>query len=430
MKKYFYSLFSLLILSISLSSCSTEDELISPIKKGIKSKNYEAALIAADSALIKQPENGLVYYYRADLLSRIAQNEPIIAKRQPIFAEVHQNLVTAKEKFDAMDNPPTESKLIFTIINRSWSEEHNAAIGYATNDSLKASVEKPLKIAISHLINATTVNPDSALSHDVISQIYYMDEDYTNAASSLETAIKIYGTKSSAENYDRLASYYFMTKDFSNALSALDTGLEIYPDSVFLIQKKADALFQTGETEAALSVVNELIERDPTNAQYHLVIGSQIYNRVQLLIEGLETNNDTIYELKNNNGAEDEISLLKSRNTEMMSEIELLTNKAEASLLTAAKIDNENIDIFNTLGVLYQNKASGLFDLRDITTDNEEANRLDKLAKTELEKAMVNYEKTVQLDLENKSIWESLFRIYTILNYPEKATDAMNRANM
>ena len=82
MKKYFYSLFSLLILSISLSSCSTEDELISPIKKGIKSKNYEAALIAADSALIKQPENGLVYYYRADLLSRIHTQTPSLINKK------------------------------------------------------------------------------------------------------------------------------------------------------------------------------------------------------------------------------------------------------------------------------------------------------------------------------------------------------------
>ncbi len=430
MKKYFYSLFSLLILSISLSSCSTEDELISPIKKGITSENYEAALIAADSALIKQPDNGLVYYYRADLLSRIAEKEPIIEKRQPIFAEVYQNLVTAKEKFDGMEKPPAESKLIFTIVNKSWSQEHNAAIKYATNDSLQSSIEEPLKIAIAHLINATTVNPDSALSHDVIAQIYSMDEDYANAASSLSRALEIYGNKSQAEDFDRLASYYFMIEDFTSALESVENGIKMYPDSVFLIQKKADALFQIGDTEKALFVVNELIERDPTNAQYHIVVGTQIYQRVQTLSDELETNNDQIFELQSSDGSEDEISSLRTKNAEIMPEIELLTNKAEASLVTAANIDKTNSVIYNTLGILYQNKAATLFDARNQATDNEEANRIDNLAKAEAEKAMINYEKAVELNPDDKGLWETLFRIYTLLDYREKAEDAMNRADM
>ena len=39
--------------------------------------------------------------------------------------------------------------------------------------------------------------------------------------------------------------------------------------------------------------------------------------------------------------------------------------------------------IFNTLGVVYQKAAAALFDQRNNTIDNDEAMRLDELAKAE-----------------------------------------------
>lgn len=51
MKKHFYSLFSVFALTFLLISCGPENELITPIKQGINSQNYEAALVAADSAM-------------------------------------------------------------------------------------------------------------------------------------------------------------------------------------------------------------------------------------------------------------------------------------------------------------------------------------------------------------------------------------------
>jgi hypothetical protein len=46
-----------------LPSC-TGDSLLKPIKDGIDAKNYEAAIVAADSALLTDPSNAMALYYR------------------------------------------------------------------------------------------------------------------------------------------------------------------------------------------------------------------------------------------------------------------------------------------------------------------------------------------------------------------------------
>lgn len=429
MKKYFYSLFSVFALSFILISCGPENELITPIKQGINSQNYDAAIIAADSAIAAEPTNGQANYYKAYALSRLAADEPVISDRKPLLEDMLENLTVAREKFAAMEEPPFESEQITDLQLESWSREHNSAIGYATDDSVMASVQEPLKIAIAHLTNAVTINPDSALSHDVLAQIYHMDGNYVQASASLENAIAIKGNGTAAD-YDRLSSYYFMVDDYTSALTAVDKGLALYPDSVFLVQKKADALFQTGDTDGALEVVQQLIETDPNNPQYHLVVGTQIYQRVQTLSDEFQDNNNAIYDLEQNDGSETEIEALQARNEEITSESESLTNKAESSLLTAAEIDDSNPVTFNTLGILYQNKAAVLFEQRNMTRDNDEAERLDALARAEAEKAMQNYERAAELDPEDTGLWETLFRIYTLLDYREKAEEAMEKAGM
>jgi len=429
MKKYFYSLFSVFALSFILISCGPENEFITPIKQGLNSENYEVAIAAADTAIAAEPTNGQANYYKAYALSRIAADEPVIANRKPILSEMLENLKIAQQKFAAMEEPPFESEQIVELQLESWSREHNSAIGYATDDSVRASVDEPLKIAIAHLTNAVTINPDSALSHDVLAQIYHMDGNYTNASASLERAIAIKGDGTAAD-YDRLASYYFMIEDFSSALTSINSGLGLYPDSVFLVQKKADALFKIGDTEGALEVVGELIQRDPTNSQYYLVVGTQIYQRVQTLSDEFQENIDKIMNLTDTDGSDSEIDALNVRNNEITAESDDLTGKAETSLLKAAELDDSNPVTFNTLGIMYQNTAAALFEKRNLTTDNDEAATFDELARAEAEKAMLNYEKAAELDPDDTGLWETLFRIYTLLDYRDKAAAAMEKAGM
>jgi tetratricopeptide (TPR) repeat protein len=426
MKTLSSRLFFLTLAVYVFASC-TGDPLVKPIKEGIDAQDYEAAIVAADSALLTNPSNAMALYYRGYAMNMKAGATDDITAREALYAEMRSNLVDARAAFATMEKAPAEAEQVTNIILNAWGREHNKAIEYALDDSVMATVENPLDYSIQHLVNATTANPDSTLSYDVLAQVYYMNSDYEGAAEAMAKVIELKNPGEASE-YDRLASYNFLMGKPEVAVSALEEGLALYPDSTSLIQKMADGLFQTGDTDRALELVEGLVKNDPTNAQYRLVIGTQIYQRVMTLSDSVSTNSDLIYDLRDEDEAR--VEELNAINEELRGQIDLLTARAEEALIAAADIEPDNPMIFNTLGVVYQNKAAALFDQRNNTIDNDEAMRLDELAKAEASLAMENYERAAELDPDNTNYWESLFRIYTSLGMLEEAEAAMEKAGM
>ena len=426
MKTLSSRLFFLTLAVYVFASC-TGDPLVKPIKEGIDAQDYEAAIVAADSALLTNPSNAMALYYRGYAMNMKAEATDDITAREALYTEMRSNLVDARAAFATMEKAPAEAEQVTNIILNAWGREHNKAIEYALDDSVMATVENPLDYSIQHLVNATTANPDSTLSYDVLAQVYYMNSDYEGAAEAMAKVIELKNPGEASE-YDRLASYNFLMGKPEVAVSALEEGLALYPDSTSLIQKMADGLFQTGDTDRALELVEGLVKNDPTNAQYRLVIGTQIYQRVMTLSDSVSTNSDLIYDLRDEDEAR--VEELNAINEELRGQIDLLTARAEEALIAAADIEPENPMIFNTLGVVYQNKAAALFDQRNNTIDNDEAMRLDELAKAEASLAMENYERAAELDPDNTNYWESLFRIYTSLGMLEEAEAAMEKAGM
>ena len=219
-----------------------------------------------------------------------------ITVREVLYSEMRSNLADARTAFAAMEKAPAEAEQVNNIILNAWGREHNKAIEYALDDSVMATVQNPIEYSIQHLVNATTANPDSTLSYDVLAQVYYMNSDYQGAAAAMAKVIELKNPGEASE-YDRYASYNFLMGKPDIAVSALEEGLALYPDSTSLIQKMADGLFQTGDTDRALELVEGLIENDPTNAQYRLVIGTQIYQRVMTLSDSVSANSDLIYDI-------------------------------------------------------------------------------------------------------------------------------------
>lgn len=411
-----------------LVNCTGEDPLIKPIKAGIDSQNYTAALAAADSAIAMDPMNATAYFYKGVALGKVAKGQTAM-ERQSTYEQMRASLDKAESLYEVAEEPAAESGKITNEILAAWGLEHNKAIEYINVDSVKMSVENNLEYSIAHLVNATTVNTDSSLSFDVLAQVYYMNKEFSNAAASLKYSIGLQEQASSSD-YDRLSSYYFLSENPDDAVTTIEEGLKIYPDSTVLVQKLADGLFQIDRPEEALNVMERLIESDPTNARYYLIVGTRVYQRVLSLDEMHVKNSEKIADLEANNGDATEIEKLKSDNTSLKTEIESLTNRAEAALLKSAELDETIATTFNTLGILYQNKSAALFDLRNNTTDLDESDRYDELAKEEVRKSMSYYEKAAEIDPDNTGYWESLFRIYMLLDMRDKAEDAMNKAGM
>ena len=100
---------------------------------------------------------------------------------------------------------------------------------------------------------------------------------------------------------------------------------------------------------------------------------------------------------------------------EMKKVIELVPNDESANFI---------------LGIIYQNRAASLFDRRNNTEDNEEAQRYDEMARENLEQSLVYYERAAEINPDNPENWQSLFQVYTILGMEDKAEEAMEKAGM
>ncbi|MDX1618236.1 MAG: tetratricopeptide repeat-containing protein, partial [Balneolaceae bacterium] len=130
------------------------------------------------------------------------------------------------------------------------------------------------------------------------------------------------------------------------------------------------------------------------------------------------------------NQIKQQVNTLRQRTQQLQKEIGSLTDNAIAELETVLEYRPDDASAYNTLGIIYQNKASALFEERNQTTDNQKAAALDKQAREQLRQAMNYYEKAASIDPDNKEYWQSLYRVYVALGMDEKAKEAEKKAGL
>jgi tetratricopeptide (TPR) repeat protein len=321
-----------------------------------------------------------------------------------------------------------------------WQTEFRRGVDLATNDSVMSTVENPMEQSMYHLRNATKVQPDSASSWNVLAQISARNNNFEEAVSAKEKYMgMISETKIDTVDYLHLGNYYYNLDKHDKVVEVFEDGQERYPGSERIASALADAYGRIGEDQKAISTLEQLVEQDPENPQYRLVMGTKIYQQAMRVRDTLSTNSQKIIKLQkqfdqaNQSKKEDiksEIESLSSENEKLMDEMVELTDRAEEEIKVALEYRPDDPAAYETLGVIYQNKAKTYFDRRNRTTDNKEAARLDKVGKENIRQAMEYYEKAVELEPDNENYWRSLFQIYTFLGMDEKAQEAMEKAGM
>ncbi|MEQ8524803.1 tetratricopeptide repeat protein [Gracilimonas sp.] len=437
MKKLLRNLLSAVLFVGILASCETTDPLIEEAQKNIFTQNYDSALAVLDRSIQQNPESGLPYYYKATTYKEIALTISQISERKETYQNFRDAAVTAREKFATMEETPSEADEVNNLILSTWGYEHNKAIELVNSDSLKATVEEPLKVAVAHLENAVIINPDSTLSWDILAQVQSIDGNYPGAIEALNTSMEMKSTPPS-DDYLRLGAYYRDNEQPEEAIDVLETGVESYPDSVQLVQVLADVYMQAGQRDKSIQTIEALIERDPNNAQYHLALGTQLLQATTEISENITGNYDKIYdldtELRNNRNKsaaiKASIDSLVSVNEELTAEMNQLSDQAESELIRVTELRPNSAQAFQYLGIYFTNKAAALYEKRNFTQDNELANQLDQQAKEELKEAMKYYERAVEIEPDNTGYWQSLSRIYVQLDMQEKASEAMDKAGM
>lgn len=439
MKKNFYRLLSFAVLATIIISCGGEtNPLIKEAKDGIKAKNYDAALASLDQALVEDSSNANAYYYKGVVYSEMAQNNPQVQNRKDSYSKMRENLLVAMNMFEVQNVKSVEAIESQLLIDRMWGTEHNMGVAYAVGDTTVPQVNAPLEVAVSHFENAVIINPDSIISIDVLAEVHRMRGDYASAAVAMEKVIEK-KSQPDAIDYDRLASYYLQVGDYSKAENVLIEGTEVYPDSVSLVQKLADTYTNQNKNDEAIQVLRKLIDTDPSNPLYHLVLSTQIYNIADEINQEISQNYDSLITLNRDarrlsgarkTAAENTIKSLFEETQNLENEADVLIAQAIEELKISLQYDPQNQNAYYTLGVVNQNKAASLFEKRNATEDNNLAAEINEQANEYLREAMTNYEKAVEIDPDNQNYWRSLFQVYTTLGMMDKAEAAMEKAGM
>jgi tetratricopeptide (TPR) repeat protein len=423
-----------------IASCSSSSPLLKKAKSNIKSSNYDSVLAISNRYIQQYPDKPLGYYYKGVALGQEADSQDISTpqKAQPFYKEMAQNFSKAEQIADTMDNPPGEIKRIGVIKSTFWRDEHNLGVKYAQKDSLHNTVDDPLEVSIGHLQNATIIQPDSALSWSVLAQVSGMKGHYKQAAQAEQKYVHI-ADSLETRDYLLLGQYYERAKQPQKAISVLSDAQNKYPDSTRVVEMLADAYSNAGQSDKSIHLVKQLVQKEPNNPRYRLSLGTQIYKSVLGIQDKYNKNMNQLMDLqmkkRKASGSkadqiEQQMDKLESETKSIRDNMKSLTDQAIKQLKKAAQNKKGDPKPYNTLGIIYQNKASMIFKERNLTLNNEKAKQLNDKAKQKLAKAAKNYKKAAQLDPSNKKYWRSLYQIYTALGKDQKAQQAKQKAGM
>lgn len=433
-----FSLLSTLAVAILFVGCTSVSPLVKETQDNIGSGNYEAALASAELAIEENPTSGVGQYYKAVALGSLGQDSEDVAARRGYYADALSTMEEAKSLFSAAEDVPDEADNADNIIRAIWADEHNSAVEILTVDSIAASYADPNQVAVDHLLNATTLAPDSVISYSVLSSAYYRVGDIESATTAYEWVMELLPTPD-VDDYNYMINLYLASQRFENARDLASEAQSAFPTDERFIQYLADSYLQTGETDKAIEIVEDLIASDPTNPQYRLVLGTQVYQTVTELTDQISEMYVELYDqsqaLRSLSGsaksdAEAALAELQAKADALEAEIVGYTDLAIEQVTRATELDPSSANTFNILGVIYQNKSALYFDKRNNTADYDLADEYDAQAREILDMARVAYEQATQLDEGNPEYWQSLFQIYTTLNMPEKAQEAMEKAGI
>jgi tetratricopeptide (TPR) repeat protein len=420
-----------------LISCGSSNPLADKAQSNIESQNFESALAAAEESIQTSPQDPLGYYYKGVALGEIAGAEEDPSARTDSYKEMNTAFETAKSIADTSESVPGEVNRINSVKQVLWQTEHNRGVKLATDDSLKNAVDQPLAKSMTHLKNATIIQPDSALSWNVLSQVSAMNKSYADAAEAQKKYLSIaVDTSLKANDYLQLASYYYQMDEQEEIVTALEDAQQQFPENQEIVSNLADAYQRVGNSEKAISTVEQLVEKNPENPQFHLVLGSKIYQQALVYNDSLSQNSDKVFELQRQDNSDSQsvqqqITQLQQENEQLQAKVDKLSNRAEKELKTVLEYRPNDDSAYNTLGIIYQNRAKAVFDKRsDPNISNAEAAEYDKQGQELLKTALKHYERATEIKPDNQEYWKSLFSIYTALGMDKKAKEAMQKAGM
>ncbi len=419
-----------------LWACETTDPFVNEVQIGILTGDFESALAATDQAIEVDPANHVAHYYRGLVLASQAETFENPEDRRPYYARAKESFDTAKEIMEGLEDTPSELEELNNSIISFWADEYNMGVNIQNDDSLFNATPNPFHVSLAHFLNAATINPDSAMTFQVISSTHFQMNDIENAISTYETAISLM-SQPQVDDYEYIISLYLFNNQYDDAIEMTNRAIGDFPNESVFVQFLADAYIQQGDRDRAIELIEGLIASEPDNPQYRRVLGTQIYQSVDRITAEVSGLYQRIFDLRqaarNQRGQEldqtqAQIEQINQEINAKEREIDELTQISIREMERVVELEPESESANFILGIIYQNRAANLFERRNNTTDNQEAMQYDDRARDNLREALRHYERAAELNPDNPENWQSLFQVYTTLGMEEEAQNAMSRA--
>lgn len=419
-------------------ACEATDPLVDEVQFFMITGNYDQAMEVVDAALAEDENNYTAHYYKGEILSARAEILEPISDRKELYAQARQSFNKSMSLMDNLEERPELYDDAKQSIVYYWAEEFNLGVNIINDDSLFAATPDPNFTAIAHFENAATMEPDSALPYQVMSSAYFNEQDIDMAVESYEKAMSRLSPPE-AEDYEYMISVLLVQENYSRAIAYAEEGREEYPDATILVQLLADAYLQSDRQDEAIELVQALIADDPENPQYRRVLGTQVYQIVGRLSDEATALYDEAFDLRRSlnqlsgaerRNAQSRLDEIYTKVDELEAEMDELTEISTEQMKMVVELEPESESANFILGIIYQNRAASLFERRNNTEDNAEAQDYDQRARENLQEARHFYERAAEINPDNPENWESLFQVYTTLGMEEEALEALDRAGL
>ncbi|MBP7498180.1 MAG: hypothetical protein KA792_11005 [Bacteroidales bacterium] len=190
--------------------------------------------------------------------------------------------------------------------------------------------------------------------------------------------------------YSSLINIYTIENDTTRAFDIIKRAVSIFSDNTNFIIQEINIYLKYNLTEKAVNSIKKALSKDTTNFTLYFAIGSNYYNKIY--DDTLKTLNERLNAFK----------------------------ETEKVYLKAIKFKPDYLDAIYNLGALYNNEAARLFSIANATTDQKKYDEFKAQADLYLQKALPHLEKAHQLQPDDKSIINSLKKIYARTNQSDK----------
>lgn len=351
----------------------------------INSGEYQEALTQIDKELEKNPNDLNLYYYKALVQAKIAENLNV-TERDSIYIAFSETI----EKSSGISEPPAVSIRLDSLRTEQWAFEHQNGLLLYENE------EENYTDAVAHFKNALAIRTDKIETYKSLAVAQYKMGHIDDAISTLDNAKNI--AELDLEIYENLGFLYLEQGNATQSVFYYNLAGQEILNNKNIAFGLVNAYIANNETEDALKLLEDLSQAYSNDPKIHNVYGTLLFRQVSPLF----------LDLKNAYTSMDSLTV-----SNLHVEIEGLAEKAEHQLQKAYTINELNKENTESLAVFYNNMSGGYFSVLDSSFESDR-NSVEEKAIRLVGFAIDYYEKLIQMHPQNDLFKEKVQNLTTL----------------